>query len=75
MRVLQIKISETDFQKYNFGDGEVKFTDLKAIISLEYAKQALLDCNEIAAQTELSTMTMDDINAEIQNHRDAKTHS
>jgi hypothetical protein len=28
MRTVQIKVSETDFQKYNLGSGEIKFTDL-----------------------------------------------
>ncbi|MCU0446396.1 MAG: hypothetical protein MUE85_15930 [Microscillaceae bacterium] len=75
MRTVQIKVSETDFQKYNFGDGEIKFTDLVEMISREYARKALLECNEIAKQVGLSKMTMDEINAEIKAIRDAKTHS
>jgi hypothetical protein len=71
MRTVQIKVSETDFQKYNLGSGEIKFTDLVDLISREYARQALLECNEIA----VSKMTMDEINAEIKAVRDAKTHS
>ncbi|WP_027003057.1 hypothetical protein [Hugenholtzia roseola] len=75
MRAIQIKISETDFQKYNFGNEEIKFTDLVEMISREYARKALLECNEIAKQVGLSKMTMDEINAEIKAVRDAKTHS
>ena len=74
MRTVQIKISETDFQKYNFGIGEVKFTDLVEMISREYARKALLECTEIAEQTGISKMTMDEINAEIKAVRDAKTN-
>ena len=74
MRTVQIKISETDFRKYNLGSGEIKFTDLVEMISREYARKALLECNEIAKQVGLSQMTMDEINAEIKAVRDAKTH-
>lgn len=75
MRTLQIKVSETDFQKYNFGSEEIKFTDLVDLISREYARKALLECNAIAKQEGFSQMTMDEINAEIKAVRDAKTHS
>jgi hypothetical protein len=75
MRTVQIRVSENDFQKYNFGSGEIKFTDLVELISREYAKKALLESNEIAEQVGLSKMTMDEINAEIKAVRNAKTNS
>jgi hypothetical protein len=75
MRTVQIKISETDFQKYNLGSMEIKFTDLVEMISREYARKALLECNQIAEQVGLSKMTIEEINAEIKSVRDAKTHS
>jgi len=75
MQTLQIKISNTDFQKYNFGRKELKFKDLVDLISREYARKALLECNEIAEQEGFSKITMDEINAEINAVRDAKTHS
>jgi hypothetical protein len=75
MQTIQIKISNTDFQKYNFGNKEIKFTDLVDLISQEYARKALLECNEIAEQNGLSKMTMDEINNEIKSVRDAKTNS
>jgi len=75
MQTIQIKISKTDFRKYNFGNKEIKFTDLVDLISQEYARKALLECNEIAEQNGLSKMTMDEINNEIKSVRDAKTNS
>ena len=75
MRTVKIKISETDFQKYNLGNSEIKSNDLVELISREYARKALLECNEIAEKVGLSKMTMDEINAEISAVRDAKTHS
>jgi hypothetical protein len=44
---------------------KIKFTDLVEMISREYAREALLECNEIAEQVGLSKITMDGINAEI----------
>lgn len=75
MQTLQIKISNTDIQKYNLENKEIKFTDLVDLINKEYARKALLECNEIAKQVGLSKMTMDEINAEIKAVRNAKTHS
>ena len=75
MRTVQIKISETDFQKYNFGSGEIKFTNLVEMIKQEYARQALLECNKIAEKVGLSSMTMDEINAEVKAVRNAKTNT
>jgi hypothetical protein len=48
----------------NLDRKELKFRDL---ISREYARQALLECNEIAEQEGFSKMTLDEINAEINN--------
>jgi len=75
MQTIQIKISNTDLQKYNLESREIKFTDLVDLISREYARKALLECNEIAKQEGLSEMTIDEINAEIKAVRDAKTHA
>jgi len=75
MQTIQIKISNTDFQKYNFVNKEIKFTDLVDLISQEYARKALLECNAIAEQIGLSKMTMDEINAEIKAVRDAESNS
>jgi len=75
MRTLQVKVSETDFQKYNLENDKIKFTDLVNLISLEYARTALLECNKIAGEKGLSKLTIDEINAEIKAVRDAKTRS
>lgn len=65
MRTLQIKISDSDFQKYNLESGDIQFSDLVELISREYARKALLECNKIAEKVGLSKMTMEEINAEI----------
>lgn len=49
MMTVQLKISEMDFQKYAFGNNQdLLFEDLVEKINLEYARQALADCNQIA---------------------------
>jgi hypothetical protein len=73
MKTLQIKISDQDYSKFNLQEkGELTFAELHDLISIDYAKQSLIKCNEIAAQTGLSSMTMDEINEEIQAVRNAK---
>ncbi len=72
MRNIQLKISESDFQKYKLDKGEIKFTDLVEKISLEYARKAVLECNQIATQTGLSEMSLEEIKAEINAVRNEK---
>lgn len=75
MRTLQIRVSESDFKRYNLKNSEIKFTDLVDSINREYARKALLESNEIAIKNGLSEMTTDEINAEIKAVRDAKNNS
>ncbi len=75
MKTIQIKVSESDFEKYNLeNQQEIKFIDLVDKISLEYARKALLECNKIAAEVGLSETTLEDIDTEIKAVRDAKGH-
>ena len=75
MHTIQVKVSDTDFQRYKLDDGEIKFADLVDKISVEYSRKSLLECNEIAEQVGLSNMSLGEINAEIKAVRDAKAHS
>ena len=76
MKTLQVQISDQDYSKYNFEKkGDITFIELEELISIEYAKKALAKCAEIAEQTGLSTMTLDEINAEVKAVRDAKNNS
>ena len=72
MRTIQIKVSETDFQKYNLGSEEIKFTDLVEMISKELMRQNLNKCVELAEKYGLSSMAMDEINEEVKAVRNAK---
>ncbi|MFN7117051.1 MAG: hypothetical protein ACK4TA_09655 [Saprospiraceae bacterium] len=75
MKTLNIAISEKDFNKYGFSAENLSFEELIEKINVELARQALLRAQEIAEQTGLSQMTLEEINAEIQAVRDAKGHS
>ena len=76
MKSLQVNISESDYKKYNFTKGqEIKFPDLVEKINLEYARNALIECNEIAKKTGLSEITLDELNKEINAARNAKNNS
>jgi len=76
MKTIRVRVSDTDYQKYNLAtDQDVKFSDLVERISLEYARKALLECNEIARQTGLSDMTLAEMDAEIKAVRHAKSNS
>jgi hypothetical protein len=75
MHTIQLLVTETDLQKYNLKSGQIRFTDLVESIRREYARASLLECHAIAAEVGLSSMTLDEINAEIHAVRNAQTHS
>jgi geranylgeranyl pyrophosphate synthase len=73
MRTLQVQFTESDFRKYNLMDKQIiDFNLLKEKINLEQAKNALNECNSIAKIAGLSEMTLDEINAEIKDLRNAQ---
>jgi DNA helicase TIP49 (TBP-interacting protein) len=75
MRTIKLKVSETDIKKYDLEDEqEVRLADLIEKINLEYAKNALKQCNDIASKAGLSEMSIDEINEEIKAVRDAKSN-
>jgi hypothetical protein len=55
-----------------FTSNFIPFDELKEKISIEYAREALIKCNQIAKETGLSQLTNDEINAEINALRNAK---
>lgn len=72
MKNLIVPIDESDYKKFDFQDSTIPFNELKEKISVEYAREALLKCNEIAKETGLSALTLDEINAEINAVRNAQ---
>ena len=74
MKNLIVPINEFDFAKLGFDSETISFNDLKEKINIEYAKEALIRCNQIATDTGLSKLKLDEINSEIKAVRDAKNN-
>ena len=76
MKTLQVQITDQDYSKYHFDQkGELTFVELEELISMEYAKKALILCTEIAEKNGLSNITLDEINSEIKAVREAKSNT
>lgn len=65
MRILNVSISESEFNKFGLKDSKLNFTDFVAIVSKELARQNLTKCIELAEKYGLSKMTMDEITNEV----------
>ncbi|MBA2561383.1 MAG: hypothetical protein H0V14_00460 [Chitinophagaceae bacterium] len=74
MKNLTVTINDFEYEKLGFTTDNVPFDELKEKISIEYAREALIKCNQIAKQTGLSQLTLDEINAEINAVRNAKNN-
>ena len=72
---LTVAIDDFQYDKFGFESDSITFEELKEKISIEYAREALLNCNLIAERNGLSTLTLDDINAEIKALRNAKNRN
>lgn len=65
MKTITVSISENEFQKYGINAEVIDFKELLNKISIELARQAAYQCHEISKRVGLSTMTMDEISAEV----------
>lgn len=72
MKTLTINIAEKDFLRFGFKSEDVSFEEFVKKIKVELAKQALKDAQKVAAETELSKMSLQDISAEIEAVRGAE---
>jgi hypothetical protein len=72
MKQLNVPIDELEYAKLGLTSDTISFRDLKEKFSIDYAKEALLQCNNIAGENGLSQLSLDDINAEINAVRNAK---
>jgi Glu-tRNA(Gln) amidotransferase subunit E-like FAD-binding protein len=69
MKTITVSISENEFQNFGFKSDSIAFKELLEKISTELARKALARCHQIAKETGLSEMTLDEINAEIKEVR------
>ena len=73
MKLLNVPIDEFEYAKLGLTSDTISFRDLKEKLNSDYAKEALIQCNDIAERTGLSQLSLEDINAEINAIRNAKS--
>lgn len=72
MKLLNVPIDEFEYAKLGLTSDTISFRELKEKLNIDYAKEAFIQCNDIAERTGLSQLSLDDINAEINAVRNAK---
>ena len=70
MKTLTVAIDETEYNRLGFESDIVPFSELRERINTDFAKAALVKCHQMAKETGLAEMSMEEINAEIQAVRD-----
>jgi hypothetical protein len=76
MKVLNISISDLEFNKFGLKQEQLNFTDFIELVSRELMRQNLNKSVELATKYELSKMTMEEISNEVKAVRnETKNHS
>jgi hypothetical protein len=65
MRILNVSISDIEYNKFGIKNDNLSFTDFIEIVSRELSKQNLEKCIELANKHGLSKMTIDEITEEV----------
>jgi hypothetical protein len=72
MKTLNISISDVEWQKFGITTDSLTFSEFLELISRELMRQNLNQAIELAEKYGLSSMTMEDINEEVNAVRNAK---
>ena len=75
MKSINVQISEFEFNQLGLNKTSLSFSELIDIIGKKITKQALEKSIQLADKYGLSKMTMEDIDDEIEAHRNAKNNS
>ena len=65
MRSINVQISEVEYNTFGFIKDNIPFSELADLIERQIAKQALRRCVSLADNQGLSTMSMEEINIEV----------
>lgn len=65
MRTLNIEISDLEYEKFGIKDANLSFSDFLDMVSRELNRQNLRKSIELSERYGLSSMTMDEISAEV----------
>ena len=72
MKSINVQISEIEYNTFGFIKDNIPFSEFADLIERQIAKQALRRCVSLADSQGLSTMSMDEINSEINAVRQCK---
>jgi hypothetical protein len=72
MKTINVQISEVEYDAFGLSKDLFSFSEFADVIERQIAKQAMRRCVALAEQHGLSSMTVDEINAEIKAARQCK---
>ncbi|RAI94036.1 hypothetical protein [Algoriphagus yeomjeoni] len=75
MKSLNLLISDSEFDQLGLDKNSMSFSELIEIVGKKITKQALEKSIQLAEKYGLSNMTMEEIDEEINAHRNAKSNS
>jgi anaerobic ribonucleoside-triphosphate reductase len=75
MKSVKIQISDFEYDQLGLDKDSLSFSELLEIIERKITKQTLEKSIKLANKYGLSNMTMDEINEEVKEYRNAKDHS
>lgn len=75
MRTLNIEISDMEYEKFGIKKSQLSFSDFVDIVSREISRQNLRKSVELSERYGLSSMTMEEISAEVNAVRNNAAHS
>jgi hypothetical protein len=65
MRILNVSISDIEYNKFGLKEEKLTFTDFIDLVSKELTRQNLSKCLELADKYGISKMTMEEITNEV----------
>jgi hypothetical protein len=72
MKTIKVQLSDVEYDTFGLSKDLFAFSEFADIIERQLAKQAMRRCVVLAQQHGLSSMTMDEINAEVKAARQCK---
>ena len=72
MRSINVQISEVEYNTFGFIKDTIPFSEFADLVERQIARQALRSCVSLAGGQGLSTLSMEEINAEINAVRQCK---
>ena len=72
MKTISVQISDVEYDTFGLSKNRFSFSELAGLIERQMARQALRRCVTLANRHGLSSMTMEEINAEVNAARQCK---